>query len=258
MITTFSVSNFKAFQSQTLELAPLTILTGLNGSGKSSLMHALLLLRQAYESGSLHRGTVPLNGDYVRLGTPVDVRNESSSEDNVKFELTLLGYSTLNISLSFAGESDRIALATFNEFPNEDDGLFGADFIFLAADRVSPQVYYDVPNGLSANGRLGIHGERTAHYLSQFGSRPMELTQLAHEGARSTQLSHQVEAWMGEISPGVQIHSDSESSLDIVSLSYSFISRRDVSRRYRATNVGFGVTYALPVVTALLSARPRN
>ena len=159
LMTTFTVSNFKAFQSQTLELAPLTMLTGLNGSGESSLMHALLLLRQAYESGFLYRGTVPLNGDHVRLGTPVDVSKESSSEDGVKFALTLSGYPTLNRSLSFAGESDRVALATFNEFPEEDDGLFGKDFIFLAADRLSPQAYYDVPNGLSANGRIGIHGE---------------------------------------------------------------------------------------------------
>jgi predicted ATPase len=61
---------------------------------------------------------------------------------------------------------------------------------------------------------------------------------------------------MGEISPGVQIHLDSRSELDLVGVTYSFVARRDVSRKFRPTNVGFGVTYALPIITACLAAKP--
>jgi AAA15 family ATPase/GTPase len=48
----FTVENFKAFQKCVLELAPLTILIGENSSGKSSLLQALLLLKQTLPNTS--------------------------------------------------------------------------------------------------------------------------------------------------------------------------------------------------------------
>jgi predicted ATPase len=61
---------------------------------------------------------------------------------------------------------------------------------------------------------------------------------------------------MNEVSPGLQLHYDRADILDAVQLSYSFVARRDVSERYRPTNVGFGVSYTLPLVTALVAASP--
>jgi predicted ATPase len=40
--------------------------------------------------------------------------------------------------------------------------------------------------------------------------------------------------------------------VDIVSLQYFY----GLSKRYRSTNVGFGITYTLPILIALLSATP--
>ena len=61
---------------------------------------------------------------------------------------------------------------------------------------------------------------------------------------------------MGEISPGVRVNLDARNDLDLVGVTYSFVARRDVSAEYRPTNVGFGVTYVLPVITAVLAAKP--
>ncbi len=256
MIDSLHISNFKAFQNQDLRIAPLTILTGLNGSGKSSLMQAILLLRQAFESGLMQQGMLAINGEYVRLGTPADVRNESSGEDEVSFRYGFTDFEPVSIAFSFLGETDRVTRSKIDAPKRTDNGLFGANFAFLAADRIAPQVYYELPNDFRVGGRIGVHGERTVHFLSQHGDARIAIPALAHANGRSMQLSHQVEAWLGEVSPGVQIHSDSQSSLDIVSLSYSFLSRRDVSSKYRAPNVGFGLTYVLPILAAVLSAQP--
>lgn len=52
MLTGFRVQNFKAFQdTNTIGLAPLTLLSGINSAGKSSLIQMLLLLKQTLESG---------------------------------------------------------------------------------------------------------------------------------------------------------------------------------------------------------------
>jgi predicted ATPase len=51
MLVSLRVENFKSFRdTQTIELAPLTILAGINSAGKSSIVQALLLLKQSLES----------------------------------------------------------------------------------------------------------------------------------------------------------------------------------------------------------------
>ena len=46
MIESVEFRNFKCFKSQSMRLGPLTLLTGLNGMGKSTVIQSLLLLRQ--------------------------------------------------------------------------------------------------------------------------------------------------------------------------------------------------------------------
>ena len=47
MIRAIDIKNFKSLKSVNLALGHLNLLTGLNGSGKSSLLQTLLLLRQS-------------------------------------------------------------------------------------------------------------------------------------------------------------------------------------------------------------------
>lgn len=52
MLTGLRVQNFKAFQDTgQLDLKPFTLLAGINSAGKSSILQALLLLKQTLESG---------------------------------------------------------------------------------------------------------------------------------------------------------------------------------------------------------------
>lgn len=68
MITSIRLRNFKAFKDTGhLEIAPLTVLTGPNSSGKSALIRAMMALRQTIESRDLSAAFVP-TGDYVDLG----------------------------------------------------------------------------------------------------------------------------------------------------------------------------------------------
>jgi hypothetical protein len=53
MIRRVHVQNFKGFDNLDLAWKPLTILTGLNGTGKSSVIQSLLLLRLSYQQGVL-------------------------------------------------------------------------------------------------------------------------------------------------------------------------------------------------------------
>jgi len=74
--------NFKAFKSYTeLELDELTVLAGLNSSGKSSLYQSLLLLLQSTDSwftdtNEFRIPALRLNGKLVELGAPIEVLSD--------------------------------------------------------------------------------------------------------------------------------------------------------------------------------------
>lgn len=79
--------NFKAFTNNSLELKPLTLLSGLNSTGKSCVLQSILLLRQSFQQGLLSRG-LALNGDLVSIGTGRDAVCEYAEEDFIGFEIT--------------------------------------------------------------------------------------------------------------------------------------------------------------------------
>jgi predicted ATPase len=42
--------------------------------------------------------------------------------------------------------------------------------------------------------------------------------------------------------------------MDLISLQYSYVTGQQISNPYRSTNVGFGITYTLPILVAILSS----
>ncbi|MEI7776209.1 MAG: DUF3696 domain-containing protein [Verrucomicrobiota bacterium] len=74
----------------------------------------------------------------------------------------------------------------------------------------------------------------------------------------TNKLIDQVAAWLQQLSPGVRLSADRVKGTDEVQLCYEFIghSRRTKSNPYRPGNVGFGLTYSLPIIVACLATPP--
>ena len=72
MIQSVHLFNYKCFANQNTAFNALTLLSGLNGTGKSSVIQALLLLRQSYQQTLLPGKGLALNGDLVNVGTAQD------------------------------------------------------------------------------------------------------------------------------------------------------------------------------------------
>ena len=69
MLNQIGIGNFKAFgDKQNIPIRPLTLIYGANSSGKSSILHSLILARHAQETGNfdIHRTTI--GGESVDLG----------------------------------------------------------------------------------------------------------------------------------------------------------------------------------------------
>ena len=100
-ISKINISNFRSVSSgedsQTLNLAPLTIVCGENSSGKSTLLNSILFLKQVLEDDSISsRGKieVDLNGPLIQLGEYKNLANLKSDDREIKLEFDIIQKTT--------------------------------------------------------------------------------------------------------------------------------------------------------------------
>ena len=80
LLTGIELNNFKSVRHCNVPLEPLTVVTGANSSGKSSLLQAVLALTQV-SNRRINGARFPLNDDLVRLGTFANLRHQRASSD---------------------------------------------------------------------------------------------------------------------------------------------------------------------------------
>lgn len=253
MIESVDIKNFKCFQGDRhLELGPITLLAGVNGVGKSSLIQGLLLARQSYPDWNDLR----LNGDLLALGQPNDAFCADAEDDELRLTLTLESGDRLDWRYRLT-EGGFVRVRAPNEIG--DCALFGSRCHYICADRWGPRKLLPMSRYDIAHGNLGKYGEYTAHYLETFGSRLLpEINAklpVRNPGA-GEDLLRQVQEWLNEVSPGTRLGTKIFREVDGSALTFAFRGEIGYSRGYRATNVGFGLSYTLPVIVALLSLPP--
>lgn len=255
-LTSLKVGNFKCFRDASFEFGALTLLAGINGAGKSTLIQSLLLLRQSYNQGLLQQEQLALNGDLVSLGSGQDVLFEDADPEIISFECAWQDGEAVQWSWQYDASHRILKAVTAVQVPAtlEERAPFMPRFSYLSAERVSPATFFpmSVP-AVEGRRHLGNHGEFTAHYLAQYRDDPVICPSL-HRPEEPDQLLRQVEAWMNVIRPGLRLDAKDHAFMDVVELAYQFRVGKLFSGRFRSTNVGFGLTYILPVIVAILAA----
>ena len=114
MITNITLDNFKCFRHISVDPKLVTVFIGPNGTGKSGVLQALLLLKQSRDDVKLLR----LNGELIRFAPEAFVsRGHESSLDGVR--LSFSGYSPIDspevegplefeVDLQFSGQANLI------------------------------------------------------------------------------------------------------------------------------------------------------
>lgn len=276
MLSKLHIDNLKCFKQFSLPLAPLTLLTGFNAAGKSTATQSLLLLAQAAR-GEEKNWNIPLNGDLVQLGTPGEALHEGADADlllGVESEHERLSWvlKAENRSQAHAMRVDRILWQAAREhgvyLPNGDslDGLLPnhalaqlkdltklvADTIFLSAVRSGADDVYPIPATPDPiRGDVGVRGEFSAWWLQQMSDETIA-PERCHpmEPARMVRL--QFNAWAGELFPGAQINATRIPNTQLIQLSWR---NHETDSWRRPSNIGYGLTYALPILTAGLIAK---
>ena len=263
MLDTITLRNFKAFDDLELDLSNITLLSGLNGSGKSTILQALGLIRQSFDSSFLSSGNIALSGSLVDIGTGHDVLYHNFDKPEIQIGIRGREHGEKFNLLWTADVTSEADVLTCKENAEIDyDNLpivFSDMFQFLRADRITPDVTFPKSQHAIRQQRfLGPRGEYTAHFLMEFADEirvPNVLRRRRDSGAGS--LGAQVNEWLQEFSPGVRVEAVKVPMTDLVRLVYSY---RGEGAAYgeslRPTNVGFGLTHVLPVIVASLASVP--
>ena len=257
MLEFIRTQRFKSLVDAGFPLAGLNIFSGLNGMGKSSLIQTLLLLRQSMEKNTLtHKGLL-LKGEYVSLGTGQDILSENAETETIEFTLAWQNTEPVNFRFNYSGKSDLQPIDSPVTLPDPLPALFTKAFQYLSADRISPKAAYEASDYYIKDlNSIGNHGEYTAHYIAENGLKPIAIKALKHQNAPSFSLLDNLDKWMSEISPGIRIKARLHSAINSVSLSYAFEQGPEVTAEFKPENVGFGLTFVLPVLVSVLRATP--
>jgi len=212
MITELTLKGFKSFYDENLKILPLTVLTGLNSSGKSSVIQALRMLR--------NRGRV-LEGH----GTADELTNYNYE-------------GKYSIAMTFSTSGGREFFYGFGPEINRNLNVYGIPtFIYVSADRYGPRTSIPVNNSYE----LGERGDNVIKCIEEFEGTILN-QRLRHENSEGDTFGFNLQAWLGAITPGVEFRSKIEKMTDS---SYTMFDG------HRAMNVGFGLSYALPVIVSL-------
>ncbi|MGV6946310.1 AAA family ATPase [Sphingobacterium kyonggiense] len=259
MITKLELKNFKAHKNAFFDLKGLNVFTGKNGMGKSSIIQSILLLRQSYLSQRKFEGLI-LNGDLVMIGNSQDAFCESGDGDEIEFVIT--DENSCKHQWLFSRNVDKNFLPLKNSV-NEDDfsklEMFGKNFQYIAAEHLAAKESHErntyFVEQLNQISEKHGDGKYTVHYLSNNAEKDITFPQMGHEKAKSLKLKSQVEAWLHEISPSIKLTINENSAQNSVSLRYQFETNLGQTKEYKPENVGFGVSYIIPVLVAILTAK---
>ena len=275
MIKSVEIKNFKSIKKKFFTLKNLNLLFGLNGMGKSSFIQTLLALRQ---SPNLKSGRLDLkNSSYMNLGVSKDVLYQyCEKNENLAINIKFTNDKAYEYVFEFKPEADYFLEKEKDGTSNQNldklnlfkESLFTKNFQYLNASRIEPKSIN--PKSFSAvvdERNVGNYGEYTAYFIEVYHNDQIEFENLLHRDSWvkdpvtgkeivNKNLINQINLWMGEISPGVNILTTSISS-DQVLLEYVFKQPNfGGTNRYKPENVGFGISYVLPIVVTLLAAKP--
>lgn len=253
MIHQIKIKNFKSLKNVSVNTKNLNLLMGLNGMGKSSFIQMLLLLMQ---SDKLENRIIDLNGLLVEIGQGRDALYQFAEEDYIEFSIELNNYPIFDWKFNYQKDKDK--LTAENGFIKGAMEFFRKEtkkFQFISADRIGPKDLYEASSVVvSDKKQLGLLGEYAAYFLNVFGSEFEVMTYVRHPKALTNKLTAQANAWLNEISPGVSLNTKYVPEVNKVILDYQFDLDQGKTNSFRPKNVGFGISYVLPIVVALLTA----
>jgi hypothetical protein len=288
-----TIRGFKCFSHAEVPLSSLTIFTGFNAGGKSTTLQSLLLLSQGLRSAPNGR-FLPLNGDMVRLGTAGDVMRQGSREvvfavngfgSSLEWKMRAAGSKDFRTTGSspvdeaeatFAIEDDPELVETLRRSSLQVEQVFqdGAaifdgrprirprratrlratllNLIYVGATRLTRQEVFPAPDDAEpAHADVGNEGQFGPWWYVRTADNEVP-AERRHPDDCSVTVRAQVDAWLNDLFPSAAANAEAIAASSYARLEFKMGRTGSWSR---PSNIGYGLSYAFPVIVALLNAR---
>jgi predicted ATPase len=255
MITEIELKNFKCYKKRAFKLGDLSVFCGNNSVGKSTAIQALAIPFQSnFNSKSM------LNGCLVELGSLSDVFSTHAEDEEINISLS---FNDKKCSWGIENPLGPTALKNHllqkkvckSEKDIESHYFTDKGFQFLQAERFGPRPYLKNSNDESIRYWLGAKGEYIYEVLTALDLDSVRLPtgdkrQLKSDEGSSIRRS--IVNWMAEISPGFNFESDTVKNAGVSHAQFRAYGSKNTS----PVNMGFGLSYSLGIVCALLITKP--
>jgi len=237
MITKIEIENFKCFEKEAIEIKPLTILTGTNSSGKSSLIQALLI------SGDHASGSDML--DYIgSLGDFDDLKNKYVNPKKYSIEI-FFSDGTVSSLKEKKEKEPNIKLLNNNL-------IYPSKLTYLNSNRITIGEINTTSNTFNQARYFGIDGKFVANYYEKHKEEPIEEFLIENKNMAKT-LEAQVNYWLGLITTHQYELQTKKVSSTMITASYKID-----GLEFKPSNIGAGISYIATILIACLSASREN
>lgn len=247
-----SIEGYKCFkENTTFKFNNITLLTGSNSAGKSSVIQSLLLLKKISQ-GSISEQSPMIDMDLndpnyaLELGTYDDIKTRSDNDYENFFnsepaDITFgLNGGTAEIKLEDNTNaekhvkvySDKISIESFKN-------NLGNGFVYLNAERMAPHYVYENTDFADF---CDCHGTNTGNVIQRHENDNCSIAR-AFSNSDKNKWSIELDKWIDYIFPGVAV--------EIITSGGDLYQVKMLGNA--ATNVGFGITYALPILVSGLT-----
>lgn len=232
MINNIEIKDFKCLHNEYLSFKPLTIITGLNSSGKSSLLQTILIALSKQNTAGERILKDRISIDFQSL------RNKYQNSSSVGFTINNNGF-IFNLS---SIEDNSLAQSS-HEF---EKYKFEENCFYLSAERLGVERYAKVENVY----KIGANGEYIFATFEQEKSKRLHDNLIKY--TESYTLGAQVNYWLSYIT-GFKTELKTEMRPND-SIEVSFNS--DGLSGINPINLGTGVSYLVKILITLLRSNP--
>ncbi len=258
------IEHFKCFEDVEVQINNLTVMAGANGNGKSTTIQALLYLRRTiehcgewvegrYKLNKTNKLNVSLNGAYcLALGNSTAVLNKNYSGNSISIGIqNEREYLHVEYLAEILKSEIWLTPENVESECSKDSPILKQQFYYLNAERLGPRInqsiqFWDYPNA-------GWQGEFTAQLISMDESYYKIDDDRRFEKTTTNYLTDQLNNWLNFIMPDVKVKV--ETNKKTLTAQILIENEYTASEPTLATNLGFGISYILPILATGLVAK---
>lgn len=280
MITSLKINHLKSFEdSGDLRFSRVNLLTGLNGRGKSTIIQSLLLVAQSYDpEKGIYK--VALKGRFVDLGTYDDILRRGSKSDEIGIDVITDDEVDSNISFILGHDENDQKFAAISDLrvngKSRMESVSSQSFVVadggaqVVSDRGEPVVTNVVEKVLgSTSDILGLRQFRNVCFISAdregginikrsdidwspklgvgiHGQYVMNMLEVATLDQRE-----EINQWYRKILDGGYVRTKEDKERHEIAM---YIDPAGTEQGFKPSNVGFGYSYILTILVALVMA----